>query len=367
MATVTPSPRLRASPFYEQTVAAGAAGFTTYNQMLMPTGYGDPEGEYWRLIKGVSMWDVACERQVRLKGPDAARLAQILAVRDLSAMAIGQGKYVAVCNHRGVLLNDPVLLKLTDDEFWLSIADSNILFWADAIAAERGLEVAVDEPDVSPLAVQGPKAEAVVAAIFGDWVKELRYFWFREAEVQGIPVLVARSGYSKQGGFELYLRDGAKAAALWHLVAEAGRPFGIAPGTPNHPERIESGLISYGGDTDDRTTPFEAGMGRYLDLDLPEEVIGVRALRRIREEGPPRQTLGLFIDHPEPIPPQIRWSPIFKEVRLVGHLTSNVWSWRLVRNIGVCLVESALNVGEAVRVGIEGRSFDGALAARPFL
>ena len=168
MQAIYPSARLRPSPFYQSTLDEGVTSFTTYNNMLMPTGFGKPEEEYWRIINGVSMWDVAVERQVQLKGPDAGRLAQILATRDLSKCVVGQGKYVALCNHVGTLINDPILLKRADDLYWLSIADSNILFWTRAIAAERGLNVEIIEPDVSPLAVQGPKAEDVVASIFGD-------------------------------------------------------------------------------------------------------------------------------------------------------------------------------------------------------
>ena len=187
---ITPSARLRPSPYYEATLKEGVTAFTTYNHMLMPTSYGHPEDEYWRLINGASQWDVAVERQVQLQGPDAGRLAQILCTRDLSRCQVGQGKYVAVCNHDGVLINDPILLKLDDERYWLSIADSNIWFWARAIAAERGLKVTVSEPDVSPLAVQGPKGEDVVAAIFGDWLRGLKYFWFKETSIDGIQVAV---------------------------------------------------------------------------------------------------------------------------------------------------------------------------------
>ncbi|MGL4404677.1 MAG: glycine cleavage system protein T, partial [Notoacmeibacter sp.] len=264
MFAIYPSARLRPSPFFASTVAEGVKSFTTYNNMLMPTGFGKGEEEYWRIINGVSMWDVAVERQVQLKGSDAARLAQILCTRDMSKCVVGQGKYVAICNHAGTLINDPIVLKLADDLFWLSIADSNILFWARAIAAERGLNVEITEPDVSPLAVQGPKAEDVVASIFGDWVRALKYFWFKETSVNGIPVAVARSGWSKQGGFEIYLMDGSRGTELWNIVKEAGKAWDIGPGNPNSHERIESGLVSYGGDTDDFTNPYEVRMGKYV-------------------------------------------------------------------------------------------------------
>lgn len=230
---ITPSARLRPSPYFEATLAEGVTAFTTYNHMLMPASFGQPEAEYWRLINGVSQWDVAVERQVQLQGPDAGRLAQILTARNLSKCQIGQGKYAPLCNHAGVLINDPILLKLSDDLYWFSIADSNIWFWARAIAEERGLNVRISEPDVSPTAVQGPHAEALVAAVFGNWIKELKYFWFKETQIAGIPVVVARSGWSKQGGFEIYLRDGSKGTELWNIVKAAGQPFNIGPGNPS--------------------------------------------------------------------------------------------------------------------------------------
>jgi aminomethyltransferase len=364
---ITPSARLRPSPFYEATLAEGVTAFTTYNHMLMPTGYGHPEAEYWRLLNGVSLWDVAVERQVQLQGPDAARLAQILCPRDLSHCAVGQGKYVPLCDHRGTLINDPILLKLDDQRYWLSIADSNIWFWARAIAAERGLRVEVSEPDVSPLAVQGPKAEAVVAALFGDWVRGLKYFWFRETRLQGIPVAVARSGWSKQGGFEIYLMDGRQGTRLWNIVKEAGKPWDIGPGNPNVCERIESGLLSYGGDTDGATNPFEVRMAKYVDLQMPAEVIGIEALRRIQAAGPRRHQLGAVLDGEEPTALGFRWHSILKDGRKVGDLTNCVWSYRLKKNIGFALISRSCAAGDRVEVVKEGRSVNAVLQELPFL
>lgn len=364
---ITPSARLRPSPFYDATLAEGVTAFTTYNQMLMPTGFGHPEEEYWRLIRGVSLWDVAVERQVQLKGPDAARLAQILCARDLSQCRVGQGKYVPLCNHDGVLINDPILLKLDDDCYWLSIADSNIWFWARAIAAERGLRVIVSEPDVSPLAVQGPKAEDVVASLFGDWVRKLKYFWFRESEVAGIPVVVARSGWSKQGGFELYLMDGSMGTRLWNIVREAGKPWDIGPGNPNVCERIESGLISYGGDTDDETNPFEVRLGKYVDLHAPDDVVGIHALRRIHKEGIRRQQLGVILDGEEATELGFHWHAIHKDGASVGSMTNCVWSYRLKRNIGFALVSADCAVHDQVVVHKDGNPVTATLVGLPFL
>jgi aminomethyltransferase len=335
--------------------------------MLMPTSFGHPEAEYWRLINAVSLWDVAVERQVELRGRDAGRLAQVLCTRDLSACVLGQGKYVPLCNHEGTLINDPILLKLADDHYWLSIADSNIWFWARAIAAERGLEVAVGEPDVSPLAVQGPKAADVVAAVCGDWIRGLKYFWFRETDIDGIPVVVARSGWSKQGGYEVYLRDGAQGTRLWNIFLEAGRAWDIGPGNPNFCERVESGLLSYGGDTDDRTNPFEVRLGKYIDLDVADDVIGVRALRRIHAAGPTRHQLGVVLEGNEPTAFGFLWHPIYRGGRKVGDLTNCAWSYRLKRNIGFALIAIECAAGEPVEVLKDGRRVAGTLTTLPFI
>ncbi len=364
---ITPSSRLRPSPFYEATVAEGVSAFTTYNHMLMPTSFGHPQEEYWRIIRGASLWDVAVERQVQLQGPDAGRLAQILTARDLSRCQVGQGKYVPLCNHDGILINDPILLKLADDLYWLSIADSNIWFWARAIAAERGLNVKVSEPDVSPLAVQGPKAEDVVASLFGDWVRSMKYFWFRETSLQGIPLVLARSGWSKQGGYELYLQDGSKGTALWNIVREAGKPWDIGPGAPNACERVESGLLSYGGDSDDTTNPYEVRLGKYIDLHVADDVIGVQALRRIHAEGPRRQQLGVKLDGDKPTTLGFHWHAIHKDGVRVGDLTNCVWSQRLLCNIGFGLVASACQAGDRVVVHKDGEQVPGTLQALPFI
>lgn len=368
MFQVFPTARLRPSPFYHSVMAEGCTAASIYNRMILPASFGDKEKEYWDLVNGCVMWDVGVERQVQLEGPDAAALAQILCVRDISKCKIGQGKYVPLCNHDGVLINDPIMLKLRDDLFWFSVADSDIWFWARAIAAERGMDVTVSEPDVSPLAVQGPLAPQVVTSIFGDWVNDLKYFWFQETELNGIPLAVQRSGWSKQGGFEIYLRDGTRGDELWQIVKEAGQPFGIGNGGPTSPERTESGLVSYGSDTDDTTNPFEVRMGQYVSTDLPDEVIGMKALRQIKEEGPLRHQLGLILDGDIPDPLAFHWEKIMMNGEVVGDMTNCVWSPRMHKNIGYALISVKCQVGDTVILHrSEGRMTEAKLVEMPFL
>ena len=302
-----------------------------------------------------------------MKGPDAGRLAQILSPRDLSACKAGQGKYVPLCNHRGTIINHPILLKLADDLYWLSIADSDIWFWASAIAAERNLNVEVSEPDVSPMALQGPKAEDVVAHVLGDWVRGLKYFWFRETGIEGIPVAVQRSGWSKQGGFEIYLKDGSKGTQLWNIFKEAGKPWGIGPGTAATTERTESGLVSVGGDTDHRTNPFEVRLGKYVGLGVADDVVGIQALRQIKAEGVKRHQLGLILEGEMPAPLGFAREDILHNGPKTGVMTNCVWPPRMKANIGYALIDAAVPAGETVQVIRSGGAVSARLVELPFL
>ncbi|MEM9249886.1 MAG: glycine cleavage T C-terminal barrel domain-containing protein [Pseudomonadota bacterium] len=363
-------PNIRQSPYYAATLAEGVRAFSVYNHMYIPGHFGDPQAEYDRLIRGVAMWDVAAQRQVEVTGPHAGRLVQWLVTRDISGMKVGQGRYVCLCDTEGFVINDPVLLKRSDTCYWLSIADSDIALWAQAFGAALGLEAHVGEADASPLAIQGPKAAEVAAALFGDWVLELRYFGFRETELDGIPLLVARSGWSKQGGFELYLKDASQGTALWERVRAAGVPYDIGPGAPNDAERIESGLISYGADLRRQTlpaTPFELGLERLVSLDAPIDFVGRRALERLQAAGARRRRTGVLVAgdgataNAAPV-------PLWQGEKEVGIVSEIVWSPRLARCIGVGLVSSDLpEDARGLAICLEGAERPVSLARLPFI
>ena len=329
--------RTRKSPFFDATVRWGAKGFTVYNHMLMPIFYETPVADYWHLVTNVTLWDVAVERQVEITGPDAFKLTRLMTPRNLAKCRIGLCKYVPIIDENGGMINDPLLLRLAKNHFWISLADSDVLLYAKGIAYGLGLDVQIREPDVSPLAVQGPNSDPVMVEVFGDWVSKLRFFGFRETEIDGIPVVVAKSGWSKQGGYEIYLRDGRHGDRLWEMMMAAGKKYDIRPATPSTIERIESGLLSYGSDMTLENNPFEIGLDKYCDVDQAFDFIGKAALRRIRDEGVTQKLVGLVIHGDKMTGNSNHW-PVQKAGQPTGHVTSAIYSPRLKQNIALAML-----------------------------
>lgn len=336
MAVIAPSRRIRRTPFTEGVEAAGVKGYTVYNHMLLPTVFRSVEEDYHHLKKAVQVWDVAVERQVELRGPDAARLMQMLTPRDLRGMLPGQCFYVPIVDETGGMLNDPVALKLSEDRWWISIADSDLLFWVKALVYGYRLDVLVDEPDISPLAVQGPLAEELMARVFGDAVRAIKFFRFGWFDFQGVSMAVARSGYSKQGGFEIYV-DGIKnGMPLWNTLMEAGKDLDVYAGCPNLIERVEGGLLSYGNDMTRENTPHECGLGRFCSTQTAIGCVGRDALLRVAKEGPTQQIRAIAIDGDIPVCDQV-W-PIIAKGKRVGQVTSAAKSPDYNTNVAIGMV-----------------------------
>ena len=331
------SRRIRRTPFTNRVVAAGVKAYSVYNHMLLPSFFETHEADYHHLKRHVQVWDVACERQIEVRGPDAGRLVQMLTPRDLSRMMPGQCYYTPMVDETGGMLNDPVTLKLAEDRYWISIADSDLLLWIKALVYGWRLDVMAVEPDVSPLAVQGPKADELMARVFGEEVHDIRFFRFRHLEFDGRLLPVARSGYSKQGGFEIYVTDSALGEPIWDALFAAGEDLEVRAGCPNLIERIEGGLLSYGNDMTRENTPHECGLGRFCDTVKAIGCVGRDALLRVAQDGPIRQIRGLAIDA-EGLPPCVEPWPVVAEGRKVGQVTSAAWSPDLRTTVSIAMI-----------------------------
>ncbi|MGH8620829.1 MAG: glycine cleavage T C-terminal barrel domain-containing protein [Burkholderiales bacterium] len=368
MSLVQRGARLRRSPFFAATQRYGAKGYTVYNHMLFPTCFADFEEEYRHLLNHVTLWDVSVERQVEITGPDALRFTDMLTPRDLSRCAIGQARYVVVTAEDGGIINDPVLLRLGENHFWLALADSDVLLWARGVALKSGLRVSVTEPDVSPLQIQGPKAKDVMRALFGDPVMQLRYYWFLETKLDGIPVVVTRTGWTGEVGYEVYLRDGARGDELWERVMEAGKPHQIRPTGPSDIRRIEAGILNWGADMTLENNPYEVGLDHLVDEVKRTDYVGREALRQIRDRGVERKLAGIEIEGDRIEMNAVRWAAVTSGGG-AGRVTSALYSPRLKKNIGYAMLpasQSALRTRLTVDIPGAGER-KATVVPRPFI
>ena len=359
--------QIRKSPYFDSTVKWGATGFSVYNHMYIPRDFGSPEQNFWNLIEKSILCDVAVERQVEITGPDAFKFTQLLTPRDLSTVAIGQCKYVLITNNDGGILNDPVLLRLAENHFWLSLADSDVLLWAQGVAVNSGMNVNITEPDVSPLQLQGPTSKDIMIKLFGESIKKLKYYWFREYDLDGIPLIVSRTGWSSEFGYELFLRDGSKGNNLYEKIMSAGKEYGLQPGHTSSIRRIEGGMLSYHADADINTNPFELGLDRLVSLDSDIEFIGKAALKKIKAEGIKRKQVGLEINC-EPLsgPNTTFWS-IKKDNNKIGKVTSAVYSPRLKKNIALAMINiENSKIGTSLEVNTNKGNFEAIIVEKPF-
>jgi len=359
--------QIRKSPYFDSTVKWGAKGFSVYNHMYIPRDFGDPEKNFWNLINDAILCDVAVERQVEITGPDAAQFTQLLTPRDLSNLSIGQCKYVLITNNEGGLLNDPILLRLGENHFWLSLGDSDILLWAQGVAINSGLDVTIKEPDVSPLQLQGPKSIDIMKVLFGDEIINLKYYWLIETELNGIPLVVSRTGWSSELGYEIYLRDGSRGNELWELIMEAGKPFNLQPGHTSSIRRIEGAMLSYHADADINTNPFELGMDRLINLDNVNKFIGKNALIKIKSRGVKRKQVGIIIDCDPLKGPNTTFWPIIKNGNQIGKITSAVHSPRLNKNIALGMIEiDYTEINTLFEIEILNNLYNARVVEKPF-
>ena len=359
--------QIRKSPYFNSTVKWGATGFSVYNHMYIPRDFGNPEQNFWNLINEAILCDVAVERQVEITGPDAYKFVQLLTPRDLSKLAIGQCKYVLITNHEGGILNDPVLLRLAENHFWLSLGDSDILLWAQGVAVNSGLNVKIIEPDASPLQLQGPNSGKIMQKLFGESIIELKYYWFKELELDGIPLIVSRTGWSSELGYELFLRDGSKGDLLWEKIMEAGKNLGLKPGHTSSIRRIEGAMLSYHADADINTNPYEVGLDRLVSLDSDINFIGKDALKKIKENGVKRKQVGLIIDCDLIKGANTTFWKIKKNNKIVGKVTSAVYSPRLKKNIALAMISiEESEIGNNLDIEVMNKTVKSTVVEKPF-
>ena len=353
--------QVRKSPFSDAALRWGARGFSVYNHMYIPRDFGDPVQNFWNLVNEAILCDVAVERQVEITGKDAARFTQYLSCRDLSSCAVGQCKYLLLTDQDGGVINDPILLKLAEDHFWLSIADSDVLLWAKGVATASDMQVTVREPDVSPLQLQGPHSRDILRAAFGDAPADLKYYRFMEVDWNGVPLIISRTGWSSELGYEIFLRDGAYGDELWEYLMQVGGPMGLHPGHTSSIRRIEAAMLSYHADMTLANNPFELGMDRLVDLDMDADFVSKAALQRIAREGVKQRQVGLTFDGAAIPGSNDDFWPINVAGQAVGYVTSAVYSPRLEQNIALALVKASyaeigtqisLETGFGVRAGV---------------
>ena len=369
--------RLRKSPYYYASRQHGVQLYSVYNHMYHPRHYGDPVEEYWHLLNGVTLWDVGVERQIEISGPDAFDFTQLLVARDLNKCAVEQCKYVFLCLPDGGIINDPVLLRVEENRFWLSLADSDVELWARGVAYNAGMNVEIKELDVGPLQVQGPKSKDVMSDLFGEGVLEIPYYYMRPYEIDGMNVLVSRTGYTSELGFEIYLYDASKnGVKMWERVLEAGKPHGLEVIGPCHIRRIEGGILALGPGCDMwfDTNPYEVGMGYdwMVDLEQASDFIGKEALSKIKAEGPKRQLIGVEIggsnagSYNDGSMPDV-W-PVHKDGKRVGQVTSACWSPKLEKNIGYAMVPTELSeLGPEFEIERPGETVEAVVVPKPFV
>ena len=368
-------PRIRKSPFFYASRRHGVAKYSVYNRTYHPRHYGDPVAEYWALLNGVTLWDVGVERQIEITGPDAFDFTNLLVTRDLSKCRVGQCKYVFLTDDDGGILNDPVLLRLGENHFWLSLADSDILLWARGVAYRSGYDVQIREADVGPIQVQGPLSAAVMRDLFGDAVLDIGYYYLHDFQLDGVDVIVSRTGYTAELGYEIYVHQASRnAVKVWEHIWQAGEPYGMKVIGPCHIRRIEGGILAHGADITFNTNPYEVGMGYdwMVSLDKAGDFIGKEALERIRAEGPSRKLAGVEIGGPAlgtfNDGSMIDVFGVHYGGHRVGEVTSACYSPRLEKNIGYAMVPIELTeLGTALQIDTGSEMVEAVVVPKPFI
>ena len=364
---IAKSRRVRSTPYTSRIENQGITAYTVYNHMLLPAAFGSLEDSYHHLKKHVQVWDVAGERQVEISGKDSAKLIQLMTCRDLSKSKIGRCYYCPIIDDKAGLINDPVILKLDEQRWWISIADSDVILFAKGLAIGNKFDVKIFDPNVDILAAQGPKSFILMEKLFGKKIKEMKFFGFDYFEFAGVKHLIARSGWSKQGGYEIYVEKKKSGLALYDQLFEVGKEFDVKPGCPNLIERIESALLSYGNDIDNNDNPLECGLDKYVNLDTDVNFLGKEKLKEIKKQGITKKLMGVKIESKE--------INVVQSIKIVdeknneiGELRSGVYSPHFDKVIGIAMIlKPYWNNSQTFKIELNSKSFDVKVCDLPFI
>ena len=365
--SIAKSRRLRSTPYTSRIEKQGVTAYSIYNHMLLPAAFGSIEESYHHLKKNVQVWDVAGERQVEIIGNDAAELVQLMTCRDLSKSRDGRCYYCPVIDDKGGLINDPVVLRFNKNRWWISIADSDVILFAKGLAIGNKFDVNIFEPDVNIMAVQGPKSFKLMEKVFGEKIKKLKFFDFDYFDFKGTKHLIAQSGWSKQGGYEVYVENTSSGLELYDHLFDIGKEFDVKPGCPNIIERIESALLSYGNDMDNNDNPFECGFDKYISLDTQTIFLGKDNLKKIQSEGINRKLMGVQINATAI---DVSGSMDLKDENnnKIGELRSGCYSPHFEKVIGIAMIMKPYwEVSQLVKIEINKQTFDGKVCDLPFI
>ena len=364
---IAKSKRLRSTPYTSRIENQGVTAYSVYNHMLLPAAFGSLEDSYHHLKEHVQVWDVAGERQVEISGKDSAQLVQLMTCRDLSKSKVGRCYYCPIIDDKAGLINDPVILKINEQRWWISIADSDVILFAKGLAIGKKFDVKIFEPNVDILAVQGPKSFKLMEKIFGTKIIEMKFFGFDYFEFGGVKHLIARSGWSKQNGYEIYVENTESGLALYDKLFEVGKEFNVKPGCPNLIERIESALLSYGNDMDNNDNPLECGLEKYVNLDTDVNFLGKAKLKEVKKNGITRKLMGVIIEANEiNVPKSIN---LIDEKNLkIGELRSGAYSPHFKKVIGIAMLNKPYwEVSQTFKISINDNIFEGKVCDLPFI
>ena len=362
---IAKSRRLRGTPYTSRIEEQGVTAYTIYNHMLLPAAFGSIEESYHHLKEHVQIWDVAAERQVEISGKDSSKLVQLMTCRDLSKSKDGRCYYCPIIDDNAGLINDPVVLRINENKWWISIADTDVILFAKGLAIGNKFDVKIIEPKVDIMAVQGPKSFKLMEKVFGEQITKLKFFGFDYFEFGGAKHLIAQSGWSKQGGYEVYVQNTEAGLKLYDHLFEIGKEFNIKPGCPNLIERIESGLLSHGNDMDNGDNPYECGFDKYVNIDSDIIFLGKEKLKKIKSEGIKRKLMGVKLDL-DKISLTGSLGLTDDNNKIIGELRSACYSPHFKKVIGIAMMKkSHWNIDQKVKASINGDICSGKVCDLP--